>query len=621
MTARPSLIQEQQAMLSLGVSAAPAGIAEDALLAGLTAEQREAVTTRISPLCLIAGAGSGKTRVLTRRIAWQVRQGHYDRRRVLAVTFSRRAARELRSRLRGLGLHDSVKAGTFHAVALAQLRRRAEEANSQAPRILESHVGLIAKLNSRQGGAAVAEIADEIGWAKARLVAPDEYAQAAQQHRRRMPRTSAKRIASAYSAYEDAKRRRGVLDFDDVLTAAHDLMLNDTRHAKAHRWAHRHILVDEFQDINPLQFALLRSWIDDDSTLLAVGDPEQAIYGWNGADPGLIADIGSHFNGCAVLHLRTNFRSTPQILAAAGRVMGRTAQPSVRPRGDDPEVSVCDDDNEAATLALAVRRHHQPGTNWRRQAVLARTNAQLAPLRDALQRHDIPVVARGDRQLTQHPHVATLLARWPPQARLGVCVSEAREELNVAAIPASSQADALVGSYAGSGGGHEIEMFLDLTDDHLALHPAATVGSFLAALGDSGAPVAAGDGVSLLTFHAAKGLEWPIVHLVGVEDGYVPIARARTAAARDEERRLFHVAITRAEQKLHVLWCRSRGVGGELVERSPSPWLDAVIDASRPSDHQPVDYRAAIAQARQALRSQHRQPDAFTRGSVQGDRA
>ena len=160
--------------------------------------------------------------------------------------------------------------------------------------------------------------------------------------------------------------------------------MSDPKHAAARRWMHQHLLVDEFQDINPLQFALLRSWLGPESTLLVVGDPDQAIYGWNGADPELINSVGQHFRGCAVLHLRTNFRSTPEVLAAAGSVLGKQPQPAVRPSGREPRITECDGAEEAALLVQAVLRRHRPGAPWGRQAVLARTNDQLVPLRQEL---------------------------------------------------------------------------------------------------------------------------------------------------------------------------------------------------------------------------------------------
>ena len=574
--------------------------AEHPLLAGLTVEQRDAVTTRASPMCIIAGAGSGKTRVLTRRIAWQASHGSADPRRTLAVTFTRRAARELRARLRRLGLNDEVRAGTFHAVALAQLRRHAADSGRRPPRILENAAGIIAELRPKADRAAVAEILNEIGWCRARLVIPEEYASAARAGGRRPPWGRADRFAQLYADYESAKGRRRVLDFDDVLSRSLELMATEPKHAAAHRWLHQHVLVDEFQDINPLQFALLRSWLGPDSTLVVVGDPDQAIYGWNGADPGLINAVGEHLPGCAVLHMRTNFRSTPEVLAAAGRLLGRSPQPAVRPPGAEPTVSVCDGSDEAAVLARAVRHRHRPGSRWRRQAVLARTNAQLEPLRRSLLRHGIPVAAPSERSLVRKPEIAALLQAWPAGASLASCVAETGRELrnleSATIRPDGTPVEDTPEARA------TVEAFLEFANDHLSLDPDSTVAAFRTVLRADDRAVAPFDGVDLMTFHAAKGLEWPVVHVVGLEDGFVPIAHARTAPALAEERRLLHVAVTRAEQELHVLWCNRRDLGGDSVDREPSRWLEMIAEAAN-SGPGTVDPREAIAKARQELRA------------------
>ena len=570
---------------------------EHPLLTGLTAEQRDAVTTGASPLCIVAGAGSGKTRVLTRRIAWQARQGRADPRRTLAVTFTRRAARELRARLRRLGLNDEVRAGTFHAVALAQLRRHAADSGRRPPRILDNPGGLIADLRPKADPATLVDIANEIGWCRARLVTPESYAGTARAAGRRPPLGRVDRFAQLYADYESAKSRRRVLDFDDVLSRSVELMSTDRKHAAAHRWIHQHLLVDEFQDINPLQFALLRSWLGPDSTLVVVGDPDQAIYGWNGADPDLINTVDDHLPGCAVMHMRTNFRSTPQVLAAAGRLLGRDPQPAVRPPGDDPTVTVCDGSDEAAVLARAVRHRHRPGSRWRRQAVLARTNAQLEPLRRALARHNIPVAAPSERSLVRRPEIATLLRAWPPDASLASCVANTDQELrDLASTPSGT---------AHPGTREErmaVEALLEFANDHLVLDPGSSVGAFRTALRADDRAAAPADGVEFMTFHAAKGLEWPTVHIVGMEDGFVPISHARTGAALAEERRLLHVAVTRAEQELHVLWCDRRDLGRESVDRQPSRWLSAIAEPAQgcPSA---VDPREAIAKARSELRA------------------
>ena len=582
---------------------------DDPLLADLTPEQREAVTTRASPLCIVAGAGSGKTRVLTRRIAWQVGQGAADPRRVLALTFTRRAAAELRDRLRRLGLRDPPRAGTFHAAALAQLRRYSADRDRRPPEILESRAAFLAEMRPRDSREATARLAAEIDWARARMIPPERYLELAGEARRHPPRRT-ESIAAAYAAYEEAKRRRRprLFDFDDLLAACRAIMESQPDEAAAQRWRNQHLLVDEFQDVNPLQFALLRSWMGEESTVAVVGDPDQAIYGWNGADPGLIGDVGRHLPGCAVLHLRTNFRSTPEICEAAGRILGREPQPAVRPPGPAPTVAECSEEDEAAVLARRVRSLRRPGAPWRHQAVLARTNAQLPPLRRALESQGIPVAARAGASPLEHPAVRDLVASWDAGASLRTAVIDARSDrheiIGTAAAGDPATRHEIIGAAAptarheiisaASAGdpatrseidaaGAALDALLALAEDHMALNPGATVGSFTSGLRSVGRPAAAADGVELTTFHGAKGLEWPIVHIVGAEDGYVPVSHARTPEARAEERRLFHVAATRAGQELHVQWCRSRQAGDRAAERRPSPWLEAV-GAAGPSE-------------------------------------
>lgn len=582
---------------------------DDPLLADLTPEQREAVTTRASPLCIVAGAGSGKTRVLTRRIAWQVGQGAADPRRVLALTFTRRAAAELRDRLRRLGLRDPPRAGTFHAAALAQLRRYSADRDRRPPEILESRAAFLAEMRPRDSREATARLAAEIDWARARMIPPERYLELAGEARRHPPRRT-ESIAAAYAAYEEAKRRRRprLFDFDDLLAACRAIMESQPDEAAAQRWRNQHLLVDEFQDVNPLQFALLRSWMGEESTVAVVGDPDQAIYGWNGADPGLIGDVGRHLPGCAVLHLRTNFRSTPEICEAAGRILSREPQPAVRPPGPAPTVAECSEEDEAAVLALRVRSLRRPGAPWRHQAVLARTNAQLPPLRRALESQGIPVAARAGAGPLEHPAVRDLVASWDAGASLRTAVIDARSDrheiIGMAAAGDPATRHEIIGAAAptarheiisaASAGdlatrseidaaGAALDALLARAEDHMALNPGATVGSFTSGLRSGGRPSAAADGVELTTFHGAKGLEWPVVHIVGAEDGYVPVSHARTPEARAEERRLFHVAATRAGQELHVQWCRSRQVGDRAAERRPSPWLEAV-GAAGPSE-------------------------------------
>lgn len=557
----------------------------DVLLEDLTAEQRDAVTTKASPLAIIAGAGSGKTRVLTRRIAWQSATGAIDPRKVLAVTFTRRAAGELRRRTRALGLRDDVAAGTFHSIALAMLRDHWADAGRKPPDLLDRRMAFLAKHNPKLDRATIADIDAEIGWARARLVTPEAYPDAAAVAGRR-PGRGVGTVARVYAAYDEAKRKRRLVDFDDLLALCHATMTQNDRFAAAQRWRHRHLLVDEFQDVNPLQFALLQSWLGPDSTLVVVGDPNQAIYGWNGAEPELLERIGDHLPGTAVLRLRTNFRSTPEILGAAARVLGVDPQPAARPPGEEPTIRVLDGHDEAIAIARSVRGAHKPGAPWRHQAILARTNAQLPAVRAALEHSGIPTRSRGDGALLRRPEVMELLDTWDASMRLSDALSEAAHDPPDRAEGLSEERQMM------------LRAFLDVARGHLELERRATVADFVASLRSDDRVGGVHDGVELATFHAAKGLEWPIVHLIGVEDGYVPIAHARGAAARAEERRLLYVAATRAERELHVSWSRTREVGESVVERSPSPWIEAFRGAPAPlPDDRPsiANLRAKIA--------------------------
>ncbi|HVF13453.1 MAG TPA: UvrD-helicase domain-containing protein, partial [Acidimicrobiales bacterium] len=263
----------------------PSALVDDELLAGLNPAQQEAVVSEAAPLCILAGAGSGKTRVLTRRIAWQVTQGSALAPHVLALTFTRRAAGELASRLSRLGVREQVAAGTFHAVAYGQLRRLWADRGERPPALLDRKVRLLRSLlppAGRGAGPQAADVAGEIEWAKSRLIPPAGYEVAASAAGRRppVPRST---MATLYDRYEQEKAKRHLVDFDDLLVLCAHALEHDRTFAAAQRWRFRHLFVDEFQDVNPSQFRLLEGWRGDRSDLCVVGDPNQAIYAWNGA--------------------------------------------------------------------------------------------------------------------------------------------------------------------------------------------------------------------------------------------------------------------------------------------------------------------------------------------------
>ncbi len=561
------------------------------ILEGLSPTQHHAVTHPAPTLAVEAGAGSGKTRVLTRRIAHRAATGEVDPHHVLAVTFTRRASGELISRLRGLGLRDSVTAGTFHSIAYAQLRTRWADRGVAAPSLIERKASFVARFLPE--GADLAEVITEIEWAKARLVTPTQYPVVANAEGRRTA-ADATVVAEAYRRYETEKRRRRVVDFDDLLRLCCHELSDDREFAAAQHWRYRHLFVDEFQDINPLQFALLQAWLGARDDLFVVGDPNQAIYGWNGADAHHLSDLEDHYPHLERVLLDENHRSSPQVLAAAAAVLrGPGAGPVLRPtRPDGPAVEVLayeDGTAEARGVARSLRDLHRPGGRWSWQAVLVRTHAQLVPLAEACRAAGIPVRLRGGRSLADDPEVRRLLRELaerggPFVGMLADLEAETTQDLSpdegTAGADATNPDDQSTPSPSLTAG-----VLVRLGHEYLDADPAPTLAGFEAWLRDStgGDELPAdADAVELCTFHAAKGLEWPIVHLAGLEQGLVPIAHARTPDLLEEERRLLYVAATRAEQQLRCTWARTRTFGTKSVRRQASPHL-ADIEATAPT--------------------------------------
>ena len=373
------------------------GGAIDAALEGLDAAQRTAVTTPSMLVAVIAGAGSGKTRVLTRRVAWRVADRTAAPRHTLVLTFTREAAGELRRRLRRMGCDAQVTAGTFHAVMLAVLRQRATDHRRPAPQVLGNRHQLLKEIAVGRG---IAEIAAEADWAAARAV-PAEYYAATAGRSGRHPSVPLDVVQGHLVRYQEEKRRRGVIDINDVLGHTLHLLEHDDEFADALRWRFRHLLVDEAQDLNPVQHRIidvLRRGADD---LYLVGDPAQAIYGFNGADPSLLVDVEDRFPGVEIIRLPSNYRCTPQVVDLGRHVLAHSGQPSdVRSaRPDGPPVALhtaADEDAEAQRVAAVVATLDPSQVRHRRVAVLARTNNQLTRLSRTLEQANIPVHRRAD---------------------------------------------------------------------------------------------------------------------------------------------------------------------------------------------------------------------------------
>jgi DNA helicase-2/ATP-dependent DNA helicase PcrA len=431
------------------------------------------------------------------------------------------------------------------------------------------------------------------------MVSPAGYEAAVAAAGRRPPLPAAT-VASIFERYQLEKGRRALVDFDDLLLACAQALETDTAFATTQRWRFRHLFVDEFQDVNPLQFRLLEAWRGGRDDLCVVGDARQAIYSWNGADPRYLTDFAHRFAGATVVHLDENHRSSPQILAVANAVLSSAGARPLRPATADGPVptvtAYATDAEEARSVTRALRRRGGAG-RWSDLAVLARTHGQLVAFEEALQAAAIPYRLRGASSFLDQPGVREAmvdLRRRPSGAPLSAAVPD----LDAAAAEAGPER------------GADLLVLAGQAREFLAVDPRGPVGGFVAWLGARLAreePRQGGQAVELATFHAAKGLEWPVVYVVGLEQGLLPIGHATTPEARAEERRLLYVAITRAERELHCSWAERRTFGARTMPRSPSPWLAGVEDAIAGLDtpgRAPGDgWKGGVAEGRARLRS------------------
>ena len=611
------------------------------LMSGLNPGQAAAVSAEAATLRILAGAGSGKTRVLTRRIARRITEGECDPRRVLAVTFTRKAAAELRQRIGTLGLRGTINAGTFHAIAYAQLRQRWDERGVTPPELLDRKVGFVARLMGGKSSTLPLDVVSEIEWAKARMISAGDYASMAAAADRHTP-IEPSAVAEIYARYEEEKLKRRMVDFDDLLRLATRDIEADPEFAAARRWRFRHLFVDEFQDVNPLQFRLLNAWVGTEPDLCVVGDPNQAIYAWNGADSLFLDQFDTYFPGSTTVELTENYRSSPQILGIANTVLSRTASRRFdltpnRPDGPIPVVRSFDSETaEASGVARMVRDSHRPGARWSDQAVLVRTNAQLNVFEEAFNSAGIPVRSRGGARFLDQPEIKDALRSMrngggslaTRVTDLDAVVQARLESERVASLPTDNEDDAPsepaeertgspdVPGRTGRGpagfsppSGSEglvgerlanVAEFVRLGREFLDLQPEGTSDAFVGWLNSAlrnDQSDGGGDAVDLATFHAAKGLEWPTVYLAGLEEGLVPIHFAQTTEAEAEEIRLLYVAITRAERTLVMSWASHRTFGARTLNRKPSPFLETIDIAlgMLRSSTRPIDLSAAVA--------------------------
>ncbi|MFC4493596.1 ATP-dependent DNA helicase UvrD2 [Streptomyces ovatisporus] len=573
----------------------------DAVLEGLDPEQREVATALHGPVCVLAGAGTGKTRAITHRIAYGVRAGILPPAGVLAVTFTSRAAGEMRGRLRQLGA-SGVQARTFHSAALRQLQFFWPRAvGGELPRLLERKVQLVAEAAARcrlrLDRNELRDLTGEIEWSKVTQTVPEDYPAVVAKASRVPPRDPAE-TARVFGMYEQLKRDRSVIDFEDVLLLTVGVLQDRPDIAETVRGQYQHFVVDEYQDVSPLQQRLLELWVGDRQNLCVVGDASQTIYSFTGATPDHLLNFRTRHPDSTVVKLVRDYRSTPQVVHLANGLLsqatGRAAEHrlelvSQREAGPEPAyVEYADEPSEAEGTAKRIRELIDSGVPASEIAVLYRINAQSEIYEQALVDADVPYQLRGAERFFERPEVREAGVALRSAARFGE-----NDTLLDGAVDLPSQVRAVLSGNgwtpdppAGSGAVRDrwesLAALVRLAESLTAARSAAgkeppALGDFVTELDERAnaqhAPTV--EGVTLASLHSAKGLEWDAVFLVGLTEGMMPITHAKTDVQVEEERRLLYVGVTRARRHLTLSWALSRSPGGRGGRR-PSRFLNGL---------------------------------------------
>ncbi|MGW5778609.1 ATP-dependent DNA helicase UvrD2 [Streptomyces sp. NPDC003863] len=572
----------------------------DAVLDGLDPEQREVALALNGPVCVLAGAGTGKTRAITHRIAYGVRAGILQPASVLAVTFTNRAAGEMRGRLRQLGA-GGVQARTFHSAALRQLQFFWPKAvGGELPRLLERKVQLVAdaaaRCRIRLDRNELRDVTGEIEWAKVTQTVPADYPAAVAKSVREAPRDPAE-IGQIYAMYEQLKRDRSVIDFEDVLLLTVGILQDRHDIADQIRRQYQHFVVDEYQDVSPLQQRLLDLWLGDRDNLCVVGDASQTIYSFTGATPDHLLNFRTRHPDATVVKLVRDYRSTPQVVHLANGLLsqahGRAAEHrleliSQRDPGPEPVYTeYADEPAEAEGTARRIRDLIAAGVPAGEIAVLYRINAQSEVYEQALADAGVPYQLRGAERFFERQEVreAGIALRGAARAGANDSLLDDAEDLPAQVRAVLSTKGWTTRPPAGSGAVRDrwesLAALVRLAEDFARVKPEATLSDLVAELDERAAAQHAPtvQGVTLASLHAAKGLEWDAVFLVGLTEGMMPITYAKTDEQVEEERRLLYVGVTRARVHLTLSWALSRSPGGR-ANRRPSRFLKGLRPGS-----------------------------------------
>ena len=544
------------------------------ILAALDDDQREVALATRGPVCVIAGAGTGKTRAITHRIAYAAAIGTMDPSKVLALTFTARAAGEMRTRLRSLGV-PAVAARTVHSAALKQLiyfwptvfgGRTPDLMNSKTPFLTEAVnradlTGEI-RITSRE---TMRDIATEIEWAKVSQVAPIDYLDQVNA-RQLKPRVKAEHIAAIYVAYESLKKQELAIDFEDVLLLTSAMLEEERTVRERVQDQYRYFTVDEYQDISPIQQRLINAWLGSRKDICVVGDPAQTIYSFAGATPVFLNTFTQRFPEAEVIRLSTGYRSTPEITFAANALLRNSSMGQELTASNDhglhPSVDgYKDESGEIAGILKQITELLAEGTAPQEIAILARTNSQLKGVERAMNSKGLPYQVRSTERFFERQDVRDFLKQVRQASVLPTEGATWIDELRTIAQPYLT-GESIDGIAALLHLGRELDSddgftpktlrgFLREVEDRVTQNNPPTM------------PV-----VTLATLHAAKGLEWERVFLMGASEGILPLETGSTGTSDSvvaEERRLFYVGMTRAKVDLHISY---RGLPSRFLKES-----------------------------------------------------
>jgi len=556
----------------------------DEILRGLDPEQLEVATSLGEPVVVIAGAGTGKTRAITHRIAYGALTGALDPSSTLAVTFTTRAAGELRGRLATLGV-NGVHARTFHSAALRQAQYFWPKAYGTAlPQVTEGRFSVVAEAARRLGlptdTSVIRDVSGEVSWAKVSNVEPESYAALAKASGRSVAGIEPDAVGRLLVTYDNLNRDRGRIDFDDILLCTVALLSDHEDVAAQVRRTYRHLVVDEYQDVSPVQQRLVDLWLGPNQDVCVVGDPAQTIHTFAGARAEYLLSFASRHPGARKVELVRDYRSTPEVVEVANRVLAGSGQRHVtlraqRPSGASPVFeSASDEAAEAAAVARWLKGLRTDGVDWREMAVLYRINAHSPAYEAAFADAGIPYQVRNAERFYDRPEVKQALGALAATARTKGSEPGFEQVLVVLGALGWTEKPPTTGGQVRERWESQ-NALVDLAAGLAADGPTLTdlVAELQRRATVQHAP--SGAGVTLTTLHGAKGLEWDAVALVGIHEGGVPFVLAETDAQIAEERRLLYVGVTRAREHLRISWSGGRG-----RDRRPSRFLAAAMPTS-----------------------------------------